>query len=84
MCCVHGDDKLYSVADHHMKVQWQIYLLKPGVADTLPFSVGWGHELPVLVDLLNPGQTCKVTVNRTEAKHLEKNLPLLSPSPLWC
>lgn len=85
ICCVHGDEKPYPTADIYIEVQDQAYLLNVGVADTLPFPVVLGHDLPVLFDLLNPGRSCNVAVTRAQAKRAEAepSVPCLSLGWSW-
>ena len=68
VCCVHGDEKPYTTADMHIKVQGQIYLVNIGVAENLPFPA----VLPVLFDLLNTNHTCNVAVTRAQAMEKEE------------
>jgi len=83
VCCVHGDEKPYTTADMHIKVQGQIYLVNIGVAENLPFPA----VLPVLFDLLNTNHTCNVAVTRAQAikkrNLLTSSVPCLFKIQTW-
>ncbi|XP_024117097.1 uncharacterized protein LOC112138718 [Oryzias melastigma] len=81
-CCVHGDEKQYPTAHVYFKVRGQIYLLNVGVADSLPYPVVLGHDLPVLLDLLHVTQGCNVAVTRAQAKQNGKT-EVLSSMPFF-
>uniref|UniRef100_A0A667YIB5 Gypsy retrotransposon integrase-like protein 1 n=1 Tax=Myripristis murdjan TaxID=586833 RepID=A0A667YIB5_9TELE len=83
ICCVHGDEKSYPTADMYITVQGQAYLLNIGVADNLPFPVVLGRDLPVLFDLLNPGQKCNVAVTRARVKQPDEPSLTLSTLPFY-
>jgi len=68
ICCVHGDEKPYPTADVYVKVQGQTYLLNVGVTDNLPFPVVLGHDLPVLLDLIQPSSICSMALTRAQAR----------------
>ncbi|XP_023814763.2 uncharacterized protein LOC111947970 [Oryzias latipes] len=82
ICCVHGDKRLYPTADLYLEIQGQMYLLKVGVVDDLPFPVVLGHDLPVLYDLLDTRGSA-VAVTRAQAKNTDANLPLLCALPFY-
>lgn len=62
ICSVHSDEKLLPTADVYIKVKGQTYILDVGIAGHLPFPVLQGHDLPVLLDLLQPVPTCNMVV----------------------
>ncbi|XP_040923722.1 uncharacterized protein LOC121201710 [Betta splendens] len=68
VCCVHGDERTYPIAEVYIKVDGQMYLLKVGITDNLPFPVVLGHDLPTLVDLINPVRVCNAVMTRAQAK----------------
>lgn len=47
----------------YTEVQGQTYLLSVGVANSLPYSVVLGEDVPVVFDLLNPAQAKQVAVD---------------------
>ncbi|KAL1271128.1 hypothetical protein QQF64_030146 [Cirrhinus molitorella] len=83
ICCVHGDEKLLPTADLFIKVQGQTYLLEVGVADNLPYPVILGHDLPVLLDLLQPGRLCNAVVTRAKKKQAEETMSTLNTLPFF-
>ncbi|XP_043981200.1 uncharacterized protein LOC122835850 [Gambusia affinis] len=80
--CVHGDERPYPTADVYIEVQGQVYLLNVGIAESLPFPVVLGSDLPVLFDLLHKPQNCNV-VTRSQAKQPEESPPILSVLPFY-
>ncbi|KAM9757960.1 uncharacterized protein ACNS7B_005079 [Menidia menidia] len=80
--CVHGDERSYPTADVYIEVQGQVYLLNVGIAESLPFPVVLGSDLPVLFDLLHKPQNCNV-VTRSQAKQPEESPPILSVLPFY-
>lgn len=83
ICCVHGDEKLLPTAGLYIKIQGQTYLLDVGVADHLPYPVILGHDLPVLLDLLQPEQLCNVVVTRAKMKRAEEPTQTLCTLPFF-
>ncbi len=81
--CVHGDEKVLPTAEVYVKVRGQTYLLEVGIADSLPFPVVLGHDLPVLWDLLQLVPTCNVVVTRAKARKREEKEPLLGTLPFF-
>ncbi|KAL2087252.1 hypothetical protein ACEWY4_018311 [Coilia grayii] len=81
--CVHGDEKLLPTADVYLKVKDHTYLLTVGVAENLPFSVILGRDVPVLIDLLQPGFMCNAAVTRSQAKLVEDVSPSLGVLPFF-
>lgn len=67
----------------YIKVQGQTYLLDVGVADNLPYPVILGHDLPVLLDLLQPEPFCNVVVTRAKTKQAEEMKSTLSVMPFF-
>lgn len=80
---VHGDEKFYPTADMYIEVPGQTYLLNVGVADSLPYPVVLGEDLPVLFDLLNPVPSCNVVVTREKARQMDADSPVLRALPFF-
>ncbi len=72
ICCVHGEERMVPTADLYIGVEGQTYLLEVGVADNLPYPVVLGHDVPVLLDLVQPSQQCHVVVKSAMAKWPEE------------
>uniref|UniRef100_A0A8C7YR87 Gypsy retrotransposon integrase-like protein 1 n=1 Tax=Oryzias sinensis TaxID=183150 RepID=A0A8C7YR87_9TELE len=83
ICCVHGDEKQYPTANVYLKVKGQIYLLNVGIADSLPYPVVLGHDLPVLLDLLHVTPGCNVAVTRAQAKQKDETIKMLQSMPFY-
>lgn len=83
ICCVHGDERTYPTADVYIKVEGQMYLLNVGVTDNLQFPVVLGHDLPVLLDLIKPVQTCNAALTRAQVKQMEDPVKTLSALPFY-
>ncbi|XP_025766300.1 uncharacterized protein LOC112841659 isoform X1 [Oreochromis niloticus] len=85
ICCVHGDEKMYSTADMYIKVNGQIYLLNVGVVDNLPYSAILGRDFPVLFDLLESDQNyqCNVAVTRAQAQKSSETSEVFSALPFF-
>lgn len=81
ICCVLGEERMVPTADLYIGVEGQTYLLEVGVADNLPYPVVLGHNVPVLLDLLQPSQQCHVVVKRAMAKRPEELMETLSTLP---
>lgn len=50
--CVHGDQLQQPIAELTVEIQGQMYLLKVGIMENLPFELILGRDVPVLSDLL--------------------------------
>lgn len=84
ICCVHGDEKMYSTADMYIKVNGQTYLLNVGVVDNLPYSAILGRDFPVLFDLLESDQNqCNVAVTRAQAQKSSETSEVFSALPFF-
>lgn len=55
--CVHGDNHAYPKAEVTVIIDDQPYLLTVGVVEHLPVDVLLGTDLPVLIDLLQGGES---------------------------
>ncbi len=83
ICCVHGEERMVPTADLYIGVEGQTYLLEVGVADNLPYPVVLGHDVPVLLDLVQPSQQCHVVVKSAMAKWPEELMETLSTLPFY-
>lgn len=54
-----------------------------GVTDNLPYPVVLGHDLPVLLDLVQPSQHCNMVLTRAMAKRPEELIQTLSTLPFF-
>uniref|UniRef100_A0A669FBS4 Gypsy retrotransposon integrase-like protein 1 n=1 Tax=Oreochromis niloticus TaxID=8128 RepID=A0A669FBS4_ORENI len=83
VCCIHGDERPYPTADLFIEVQGTPYLLKVGVADSLPYPVVLGEDLPVIYDLLREVQECNVAITRAQTKNQDDHYATLSALPFF-
>ncbi len=52
VCCVHGDNTPLPTAEVYIEVLNQSYLMKVGIAETLPYPILLGTDMPMLSELL--------------------------------
>lgn len=52
VCCVHGDNTPLLFAEVYIEVLNKSYLMKVGIAETLPYPILLGTDMPMLVELL--------------------------------
>ncbi len=69
ICCVHGDKSDLPTAELYIEVNGQPYLMRVGVAVTLPYPVILGTDMPVLADLVQETVWCGV-VTRAQARSI--------------
>ncbi len=74
VCCVDGDSTNLPTAEVNIEVHNQPYLLKVGVAQSLPYPILLGTDFPVLVDLVQKPTWCGV-VTRAQAKQEVQSTP---------
>lgn len=73
--CVHGDVVAYPTADIYMQIGEQEYLgVAVGVAEHLPYPVVLGRDIPGLVHLVEPAESCNVVVTRSRRKEAESDV----------
>ncbi len=69
VCCVHGDKSELPTAEVYIEINGQPYLMKVGIATTLPYPVLLGTDMPILADLVQETAWCGM-VTRTQAQKL--------------
>lgn len=69
VCCVHGDKSELPTAEVYIEVNKQPYLMKVGIASTLPYVIVLGTDMPILADLVQETAWCCV-VTRAQAQKL--------------
>lgn len=74
VCCVHGDSNNLPTAEVYIEVHNQPYLMKVGIAQSLPYPILLGTDLPVLVDLVQETAWCRA-VTRAQSKQQVQNTP---------
>lgn len=74
--CVHGEERSYPTASVHVEVLGQMYLLKVGVVDGLPYSIILGQDFPALLELVPTKGECNIIVTRAMARKRETEMPL--------
>ncbi|XP_035986169.1 uncharacterized protein LOC118559583 [Fundulus heteroclitus] len=79
VCCIHGDNVPYPIAEVSIEVDGQCYTLSVGVLQTLPYQVVLGRDLPILAELITK-HSCQakvgeslLAVTRSEAKKQQAN-----------
>ncbi len=74
VCCVHGDSTNLPTAEVYIEVHNQPYLMKFGVAQSLPYPILLGTDFLVLDDLVQETAWCGV-VTRAQAKREVQSTP---------
>nr|XP_061827918.1 uncharacterized protein LOC133614004 [Nerophis lumbriciformis] len=72
--CVHGDQKIYPVADVTIIIDDQAFLLRVGVLDHMPHDMILGRDLPILHDLVH--QTHKQKVKSSFIPAIQEAYPV--------
>lgn len=67
VCCVHGDNTPLPTAKVYIEVLNKSNLMKVGIAETLPYPILLGTDMPMLAELLQVTEWCGV-VTRAESK----------------
>lgn len=78
VCCVHGHNTPLPTAEVYIEVLSQSYLMKVGIAETLPYPILLGTDMPVLPELVQHTAWCGV-VTRAQAKQITQTTLDLEP-----
>ncbi|TRY81378.1 hypothetical protein DNTS_021193, partial [Danionella cerebrum] len=70
ICCIHGDEREYPCADLNLEIAGQTYCLNVCVAESAPYPVILGKDVPVLVDLMQTYPQNAFVVTRSQQKVL--------------
>ncbi|TRY83690.1 hypothetical protein DNTS_034386 [Danionella cerebrum] len=68
--CIHGDEREYPCADLNLEIAGQTYCLNVCVAESAPYPVILGKDVPVLVDLMQTYPQNAFVVTRSQQKVL--------------
>ncbi len=72
VCCVHGDKSEFPTAEVYVEINGQPYLMKVGIATTLPYPVLLGTDRPILTELVQETAWCGI-VTRAQAQKLTQS-----------
>lgn len=78
VCCVHGENTPLPTAEVYIEVLNQSYLMKVGIAETLPYPILLGTDMPVLAELLQDTEWCGV-VTRAQSKQAVQTTSVPDP-----
>ncbi len=74
VCCVHGDNTPLPTAEVYIEVLNQSYLMKVGIAETLPYPILLGTDMPMLSELLQDIEWCGVVTRAQSKQAVQKTL----------
>lgn len=75
VCCVHGDISELPTAEVYIEINGQPYLMKVGIATTLPYPVLLGTDMPILADLVQETAWCGMVTRRQAQKLTQLSEP---------